>query len=457
MKDIFKGIQYEIVDLKKSKANLVAKKVPIRHGDGKVTYGIRWVNPNEDVGGSPSPTQTPESVERLMEQDTNTQDSSILSEENTPKDTETQDTPPSSNEGGTSPVSRAEEYAFMDEVSSTESDVPDNPYDESYIESGIFSLPGIEDYMKTFTEKTIPELQGEEDIRERVRIVESNMYSHCASIIKDTTMESINNMKTPDTLVRNVQKGILGRVGSYSYGSLGTNPKILKHSLMAILGRDRYNEMSEELRGSNLTINLPSSVVTNVMDNGYSGKNLMDLLKAHLEDPDEALSIIDDICRETGEPSEQLEMLIDTSDDLDEDWLDVIDRLEAEFNAMGLGLEDRKPCYIAFNPGGSPGGVAKFYGDSAVEVSPELLQHCTMTESDSFDTDHAVPRIESIDHLSDLYLLRCCMDKPEQMANLDPNWKDFWRNVTSGDIPLEIQYHQSTIEPKYLKYLGDID
>ena len=81
MKDLFNKVSYEIVDLNKSKANLVPKKVPIRQENGKVSYGIRWVNPNKDVGSEEggrvsSEEEIPPSIQDIMDNNAPVSDTS---------------------------------------------------------------------------------------------------------------------------------------------------------------------------------------------------------------------------------------------------------------------------------------------------------------------------------------------------------------------------------------------
>ena len=427
MKDLFNKVSYEIVDLNKSKANLVPKKVPIRQENGKVSYGIRWVNPNKDVGSEEggrvsSEEEIPPSIQDIMDNNAPVSDTS------------------------------AEELP----QSPTTEEITDS--NRSLYESGVMFDPNLSSYANEMQSR-MDELLDMNDMDGLLEEVYDIVY-HNISSIESGLVDDINKSENPDIFVQNVQKEMIrkDKVRESRFTMIGSNPKVLKQVLMMTLGDNKYKSLTRLLGKSNLTINTPPENITSILDNGYRGKTIEDLVRKHLDNPDECLKQLDDMVQEIGDDMNTVLRRIDELSQEDSNWHLVSERLGAESESMCLNLEDRRPCYIAFNPSGSTDGPTQFYGTGVVEVSDDILEHCTVCKDDSFNCVECIPKVYGKDHLKDLYLLKMCDMRPEIMEDsldsiMHSNW--LYEFTEDSDLPLEIQYHQPQVDVSKMRLINE--
>lgn len=427
MKDVLKGIKYEIVDLNKSTANLVPKRVPIRQENGKVSYGIRWVNPNKDVGsedqgGVSSSEEIPPNIQDIMEN-------------NAPVvDTPTEELPKSP---------------------TTEEITDDN---RSLYESGVMFDDNLSSYSREIQDR-MDDLKSMTDNMDELLEEVYDIVYHNISSIESGLVDDINKSENPDLFVQNVQKEMIkqDKVRESRFTMIGSNPKVLKQVLMMTLG-DKYKPLHKLLSKSTLTINTPPENITSILDNGYRGKTIEDLVRKHLDNPDECMEQLDEILEQAGDDMDEVISMIDDLAQDDGNWNLVSERLDAEFQSMCLNLEDRRPCYVAFNPSGSTDGPTQFYGTGVIEVSDDILEHCTVSKDDSFNCVECIPKVYGKDHLKDLYLLKMCDLRPEIMESSidDIMYSNWLYEFTEGsDLPLEIQYHQPQVDTSKMKLVNE--
>lgn len=433
MKDIFLGIDYAVVDLAKS--NLVPKKVPIKQDNGKVTYGIRWVNPNKDVGSDEegrvsSEEEIPPSIQDIMDNNTPEVFEEDLSKEE--------------------PVSPTTEDSAYEDAGTIE---------YSMYHAGIMGDERLSDYMQDFNGQSYMFADG--DSVDYTMEQAANIAKNHKDSIKSILLDDISKMDDPDLFVQNVQKEMIkrGKVEQSNYTILGSNPKILKQSLMVMLGKDKYKALSEDLKSSNLTINTPPENITSILDNGYKGQSIEDALNQWLT-PDEVsehMEQFDEVLSNNESEEEMMDSILELGDD-SRIWNDIHTRLEAESNNMCLSPEDRRPCYIAFNASGDDSGPTSLYGKGVIGVSDDILNHCTVSKDDSFMTDDCIPKVYGKDHLHDLYLLKMCESNYNLMNQgteniLNSDWKT--KFTSESNLPLEVQYHKPIVPDSKLRLINE--
>lgn len=435
MKDVFLGVDYAIVDLNKSTSNLVPKKVPIKQDNGKVTYGIRWVNPNKDLGSEEggrvsSGEEIPPSIQAIMDN-------------NTP---EVFDEDPSKEE----PKSpNAEEPSYEDA----------STIDYSMYHSGVMGDDRLSSYMQDFNSQSYMFADG--DSVDYTMEQAANIAKNHKDSIKSILLDDIAKMENPDLFIQNVQRAMIkaGKVEQSNFTILGSNPKILKQSLMVMLGKEKYKALSEDLKSSNLTINTPPENITPILDNGYKGQSIEDAFSQWLS-PDEVqehMEQFDEILSEYDQEEDMMDAILELGYD-DKIWNDIHTRLEAESNNMCISPEDRRPCYVAFNASGDDSGPTSLYGKGVVGVSDDILNHCTVSKDDSFMTDDCMPKVYGKDHLHDLYLLKMCESNYNLMNQgtediLNSDWKT--KFTSESNLPLEVQYHKPIIPESKLYLINE--
>lgn len=483
-KDIKKGLY---LDLSKGQLNtmgLVKKPIQVHQANGKVHTAMRWVKPKEIEGNehqnnpATPPIENPKQHPQSSLGDTPKQDEfkSIQEdiEEFMPNEEEKDDI----NKILTSTGSSVEERikAVKDYISHRE-DVRTEEWEEDEVSEIDEKLNSAKDLSGIMENENLHGF-----IKDADQIIKnnSNDWYSCFSSLKDcvhdhikpiraTLMEDIDS-STSDTFTKNVQKAICEKVDD-NFDCLGMNPKIAKYTITSLLGEDLYNDLKEQLQLSNLTINTYQGHAQDILKNGYTGMNTYHYIKMQTEgnkklqdfalEQYEYLTEMDD--------KDAIENAILNLSDLYKEkykkakkkpegganfWSEVRDRYIAERDAMCLTFEDRKPCYIAFNPDGGEQGGAPEYGDGTViQVNDAVLENCTCTDTDSFASASTIPKIYSTDHLKDLYILKCANIFLESGASsggefTTDTWKQCFKNC--GDLPLEVQYHKSVINKKYL-------
>lgn len=306
--------------------------------------------------------------------------------------------------------------------------------------------------------KNLPETISSQNLQD-ISTVVSDSYDKLSDLIQSDIASS---EATP--LAKNIQKSTLRMIKKQSlqdvpFVSLGTNPSILKYMLDSFLGKDLANSLRKQLNSSNLTINTYLKDIENIKKDGYRCYTIENYVDSSARDEDN--KEIHDLLTESYDytnTEEAIEFLEDSADNLSFAGSDIINeiatRARAEYKAMGLYLEDPKPCYIAYNPGNSEEGGAPSYGDGGVlEISPNLLKDCTLNIEDTFDRTEPIPKIYGMEHLKDLMILKSALHSGKDIKASFQDVSSDWITKSKGDIPLEIQYHRESISPEYIKIL----
>lgn len=449
MKDLYNNdVSYDLVELDIEKAinrgKLIPKKVPIKQANGKVSYGIRWVNPNDESVNNKVPRTPKQNIDKPKSSVPHNGTHVLQDPKEDTGLEEVQETTPK--EKTDRELSRAEILSQLDE--DTLFDEPKReikPTTENVAKdiSNIHNVPGLSNYVSTFKKDVVDALGEDADIDYKLSKLHEHIQDHWGAV-SNQVISDIENTEDGDAFVQGVQKAILKDKGMRDrsiFDTLGVHPGVLKHSLIYMLGEKEYSDLRSEMSGANLTINTYSSHLDEITKEGYVASTIESYIvkNAKPSEHEKWLGKMEEIYSSDGSTNEKIDMVDALG--MTRNFFDaIVERASAEYESMRLDLEDRKPCYIAFNPSGSVEGGAPEYGDGAVvEVNPDLLKHCTVTDTDSFESPYTVPKVYSEDHLKDLYLLKAINDMGGNPKESDEDWVSNYRD--NGDIPLEVQYH----------------
>lgn len=282
-----------------------------------------------------------------------------------------------------------------------------------------------------------------QEIRKRLGMNASIIKSHVANHIDETA---------DDNFVRRVQHGALND-GNMELSLL--HPQIAKEVINKILGEKLADKFRKDLDKGNLSINFPTNKKEDIQRDGYIASTMEGYVKSNMGE--KGLESLQEI----------LDTPFDSTDDMldeiaslgGENWYDVYERAHAEWKAIGLAPEDRKPTYIAYNPKNDTSGATTYYGNSWLKVTDvdNVLKHCTATMDDSFMTSRSVAKVYNMDHLKDMYIMKCIERHPGMESILAYGENDDayggW-NWYDGDIPIELQYHQPKLDPSQFKVMS---
>lgn len=241
--------------------------------------------------------------------------------------------------------------------------------------------------------------------------------------------------------------------------SVASFPALAKEAVNSILGEELANRFREDMEEANLSINLTESALEGVRKTGtYIASTAESYLKnqGQYEKLDTLKRFIK-AGKEQGLNDEELiQALYDDyvveEDEIGEryDWMDVHSRASAEYDAIGLGIEDAKPTYVAFNPLNEETGAAPSFGMRWLKVNQDILKDCTLTFADSFADTRSLATVVDMDHLKDIFILKALEAhrswgnveemEPEEKESLYNDWHAY-----KGNVPLELQYHAPEI------------
>ena len=364
---ILDDIQYEIIELTKStpevdlvkggkldKSKLVAKKVPVKGKNGKTYMATRWVRAGEDpsnnTGSSPSSMQG-DGILQQGEQYANVS-------RNKSTDTITQ----RAKESNKKPTPKAKK------------DPMEETRNNSLAYTGLMDNPTLYEATTAFNEVVKGDKFKKADASDRMDMLGDTIRKHARNIRKAVGLDIET---TDDLFVRNVQKGTLDKEGirldlspkDIQFEDIGTHPDVLKYCVMNVLGEDLYNTMKQGMEKANLTINTYNDHLLSITEKGYEAMTIERYIEQEFRDnPKKAQRKIGDFHdimdnEELDEEDKKGEITTVIGGEV---GYNIVERADAEYNAMTLELYDRKPCYIAFNPDGGDEGGAPEYGDGAV-------------------------------------------------------------------------------------------
>lgn len=282
----------------------------------------------------------------------------------------------------------------------------------------------------------------------QVHYISEGLHKHFHTIKKH--LEDDIKQNTKDTVARNIQLGCL-REGHVKHNMLAAaHPHIAKATVDHVLGKDLANKFRGDLDKHNLCINFPGSRVEKYKTQPYKASTMLSTIERnHGQDGvDQWEEIVND-----GDLDARGQ--VDALEDLDED---IYYRADAEYKAMGLELEDRKPVYIAYNPLGLENGSATYYGNRWMKIDDSVLSESTASFDDTFNDTRSVPKVFSMDHLKDMFILKS-IEKHPSMAQIrlhgedDDNYAPW--HAYQGDIPFEIQYHQPIVSNDKFEIMPD--
>jgi len=286
--------------------------------------------------------------------------------------------------------------------------------------------------------------------------VNSHILEHWDKV-SGALKEEINADPDTDSVIKFTKLAALKRTTKHEGAILaGVHPHLAHEAVNSIVGDvDKANGYRGALATSNLTINADHRALKPIMKEGYKASTMEGYIQKTMGD--EAWSQMNDWLAEKTTP----EIIEAMEDDTEYDWSDVIDRMHAEYDSIGLEAEDNKPTYVAYNAGGHKEGGAEHFGSGVIKVDDSILKHCTATYGDSFFDTRNIPSIHSMDHLKDAFLL-----KQIGKGNLAGEWtmgnaEDALIGTTAQSIPIELQYHHPMIEPHLMEIanygLGSVD
>jgi len=300
------------------------------------------------------------------------------------------------------------------------------------------------------------DMVGEEVHRHLMDAVNKHIRANWRSVHNAIT-EEIKADDETDSVIKNYKLAALKRTPKH-IGAMyaGTHPHLAHEAVNAIIGDvDRANGYRGALATSNLTINADHRALKPIMEQGYVAATMEGYIKKHMGE--DAWSKMEGWMMEHDTQG----ILDEMHDDHEEDWMDVIDRMEAEYDSIGLEAEDSKPTYVAYNAGGHKEGGAEHFGSGVIKVDDSILKHCTATYGDSFMDTRNIPSIHGMDHLRDAFILKQIekgmMSGSWSMGNAD----DVLTGTNAQNINIELQYHHPMIEPHQMEItnygLGSVD
>lgn len=453
------------------KERLIQRRVPVRGANGKVTYRMQWVKASEEPKKERHHSHPEEEHIRPMHHSDDTVEDY--------KHEHSKDDDP------ITPVSDDE----SDEHFSRETPKPEGRrYPSEHLPKK--QIRGSEDYIKDMKYYGIPE-ELEPYMKqlsmENISYSDTNhdgfivalegmcniarLHSHITNkLIKD-------DIENSDSLLvaKNVQKRTLKITGDRYYDDtpfviLGAHPGILRHALDRVLGKDFANELRGHLSKSNITINTYTDALDDIMKYGYRACTLEDYAQKNLK-PENYEKLLETY--EMENTNDAIDSIRDLSDEVStmkekKAIYAIADRAQAEYEAMGIGLEDPKPCYIAYNPMGGELGGAPDYGDGGVlDVSNEVLKDCTLNTDDTFIKTEPIPKVYDSEHLKDLMILKIAIKDSRTNPDDYSIFQDSKGRIDkdclkpgglTGLIPLELQYHNPVVKPEHLTvYNSKID
>lgn len=485
-----------VIDLEKSRQGLVLRKVPVTLPSGKQGFANRWVQPNKKDGESKVSTSKQENTTESnknsispFSEDITKIDSVPIAEENVdgswkgmdgttynsemdaligqyigPEIYQSNSTKEWHIDGsdesfGTEKQAYRKAHELVQEKAKTSKpkasqEISRKPVSQALME-GVSDI--VKEYM-SFTDFDNDDITSWYDLEE----LSEDMLDFYATEINDQVKKNLpNNGTFSDVVQRRVYESGFGR-NLNAFAVIGSDPTILKTTLKGILGEELYGTMKGHTKNSTLSINLKESTMDKyvIPDGGYRGHTPeLKLRKAIGE-----------------EAVERYHSIIENIDD-SQPWLDVVTKLtdgyknipglsdvekkvaqgiskrtRYEHTNIGIHLKDPKPVYIAYNVGNSPHGGQDYYGDTWMEISPEILSQCTVSKVDSYFGGDIVTHAQSMDHLGDLSILKALdgdypLSKREIMRG-DGMDRDLGVPVWAaepyheGDVALELHYHQ---------------
>lgn len=278
-----------------------------------------------------------------------------------------------------------------------------------------------------------------------LRKMTSEVLKHEDTIRKHVS-EFIDGDKDVPDHIKTIQNRTLknGDVeGNWSV--LSMHPHVLSHVIDNLLG-DEAQTYRDALKGD-LTINFGDQALEGVGTDGYRASTPTSYLSTHIG-PEAAVKY-NEIMSSTANDRERINAIeqhmehLDNSGNEDESmyWGDILARVEAEHDSIGLKLDDPRPVYIAFNAGNDPSGGAVEYGDHHLSVkNPEsILKHCTASIDDTFYETGSIPKVWNMDHLTDMMICKGLLSNstaksPQELIR-----------TTKGMIPIEVQYHHQSM------------
>jgi len=279
--------------------------------------------------------------------------------------------------------------------------------------------------------------------------ITSSNSSDYAKKLQLSTLERISKMSNSGLGLKNKELSILS-----------SHPSLARYTVDRLLGVNRANVLRAHMKKGNITININQKSMDNILTSGYVSNTSEGYLKSVGSQQD--IETYKRIASDTGSTRKKLSMLQDVIDESEGEgikamWSNVVDRAEAEYECMGLDMDDDlKPIYMAFNPDGSTQGACVSYGDGAsVKIDESALKDCTGNISDTLYHTRPIAKIHSIDHLRDIYMLRMMHDAEGggDIFRDIPEWAN-GAHMWSNDVPVELHYHKSVIDPKIISING---
>lgn len=289
-------------------------------------------------------------------------------------------------------------------------------------DSSHHSLQGIEEVFENHLESAHKLFEGIED---GIRSHEDDLRMKNTKLACLATVEAnYNRYKRQDHINR--RKPIMTAL----------HPDVAEHTCKKVLG-DKYDYYMKKMENANITINYDRHWKDDIFREGYKAATLLSHVEKHMGQ--DAVEHVEELLEHYDDTEEIAEKLWDYDE---YEWDGIEERMLAEYHSIGLEAVDQKPTYIAFNPTGHKAGGAPTFGDGVIEVDESILSKCTSTMDDSFFDQRAVPSIRDMDHLKHIYMLRMIHGDSEDTLDSEPSL---------GTIPIELQYHESVIEPHLLR------
>lgn len=437
----------------KKKGHLVPRKVPVQGQDGQVHYAIRYVNPNKDKDSEKDVSIqfenlygeefhveiSNEKAEALHEEFDGKQFVDVYSTLREDRELKVADLTPEltkelQNEARAI-IKVVEEFNKL-KVDLENNDYvipPPPPIDDSYLEEQARNRKMRE--VSEYIMEDVPELEHIKDISRAWPSVQRNFAD-----IEDVLTHDIENSDSSN-YAKIIQKQAL-RDGNMEHKySHAFHPDTARDTVNEILGEDKANQARELMKDASLSINFNSDHVNVIAKDGYIPSTDETFAERNLDEEE-----FERYLEFKGE-----ENSLDELDYLDIDSsvrMDLSERAGAEHEAIGLELGDDKPIYIAFNPFDNPTGGASSFGDAWLKVKDpqEILNESTLTISDSFHATESFSKVYNMDHLKDIFILK-------QLTHIEDMWNDEepgieWGLMGDVTVPLELQYHQSQLEPE---------
>ncbi len=340
------------------------------------------------------------------------------------------------------------EYDFVPKEEIHGSDKEDFDEDKFKQEHGIHPeihemLKGLEEHLSDEEEYSSPYgiLSGASGY------LDENHWGTIKKHIEDHIRDTVKD----DTFVRNVQLGALKDGDMRHKFFAGAHPATAKAVVDKALGESLANKFRKDLDSANLSINFPGKHEDSIKNNGYAASTIDSYIENNFSDPDDIKEQVQDIIEDPDFDSERerIKALRDVDTNL-------YVRADAEHEAIGLNLEDRKPTYIALNPMNGEFGANTFYGNRWMKVDPSVLNHCTATMDDSFNTSNSFAKIWDMDHLKNIFIMKM-IDKHPDMTQIK-KWGEGgyteW-HAYAGEIPIELQYHQPKLNTDQFEIMPD--